>query len=89
MYTLYSTIVPCTMVQLCTISSLNANAKLRLERAEFVGCDVRTAGANRAQQAPVFPWADNVQRERAAWAATAFRNELQGRYGRKRAPRGG
>ena len=30
-------------------ASLNANAKLRLERAEFVGWDARTAGT-RAQQ---------------------------------------
>ena len=66
-------------------AALNANAKLRLERAEFVGWDARTAGANRAQQAR----ADNAQRERAAWAATAFRNERQGLYGGERAPRGG
>ena len=62
---------------------MNANAKLRLERAEFVGWDARTAGANRAQQAR----ADFAQRERAAWAATGFDRGRQGQYGGERAPR--
>ena len=65
-------------------AGLNANAKLRLERAKFVGWDARTAGANRAQQAR----ADFAQRERAAWAATGFDCGRQGYYGGGRAPRG-
>ena len=64
-------------------ASLNANAKLRLERAEFVGWDARTAGANRAQQAK----ADYAQRERCAWAAAAGASR-QGRCSGERAPRG-
>lgn len=65
-------------------AGLNANAKLRLERAEFVGWDARTADANRAQQAR----ADNAQRERCAWAAAGFDSGRPARYSGERAPRG-
>ena len=66
-------------------ASLNANAQLRLERAEFVGWDARTAGANRDHWQQVK--AEYAQRERCAWAAAANASR-QGRCGGERAPRG-
>ena len=47
---------------------LNANAKLRLERAEFVGWDRHTASARRAERER----REASQRATCAWAAAAF-----------------
>ena len=49
-------------------AGLNANARLKLERAEFVGWDARSAAMRRAERA------DRAQArwERCAWASAAF-----------------
>ena len=49
-------------------AGLNANARLKLERAEFVGWDARSAAARRAGRAG----SEHARRERCAWASAAF-----------------
>ena len=49
-------------------AGLNANARLKLERAEFVGWDARSAAARRAGRAG----SAHARRERCAWASAAF-----------------
>lgn len=49
-------------------AGLNANAKLKVERAEFVGWDARTAGERREQQAR----RERARRAAAAWASAAW-----------------
>ena len=49
-------------------AGLNANARLKLERAEFVGWDARSAAARRAGRAG----SSYARRERCAWASAAF-----------------
>ena len=49
-------------------ASLNANAALKVERAEFVGWDARTAGDRRAEQ-DRREWA---RRARCDWASAAY-----------------
>ena len=49
-------------------AGLNANARLKLERAEFVGWDARTANERRAQQAR----RSNARRARCEWASAGF-----------------
>ena len=44
---------------------LNANAKLKIERAEFVGWDARTARARHAEQAR----REHARRQTCAWAS--------------------
>ena len=48
--------------------TLNANAKLKLERAEFIGWDARTARARNAEEAN----RAGAARAAFAWGATAY-----------------
>ena len=47
---------------------LNANAKLKIERAEFVGWDARTARARHAEEAR----REHARRQTCAWASAAY-----------------
>ena len=62
-------------------AALNANAKLKVERAAFVGWDARTAGEWRAQQAQ----RANAQRARCEWASAGF-DHAGATFGSNRAP---
>ena len=55
-------------------AGLNANARLKLERAEFVGWDARSAAARRAGRAG----SEHARRERCAWASAAYEAPRQG-----------
>ena len=55
-------------------AGLNANAALKLERAEFVGWDARSAAARRAGRAG----SEHARRERCAWASAAYEAPRQG-----------
>ena len=55
-------------------AGLNANARLKLERAEFVGWDARSAAARRAGRAG----SEHALRERCAWASAAYEAPRQG-----------
>ena len=62
---------------------LNVNAKLRLERAEFVGWDAHTAGAQRAERER----REASRRATCAWAAAAFERPREGPFASGRFPR--
>ena len=64
-------------------AALNANAKLKVERAEFVGWDARTAGERRAQQER----RENSRRERCAHASAAYERAREGMFDASRFPR--
>jgi hypothetical protein len=49
-------------------AGLNANARLKLERAEFVGWDARSANARRGERARY----EHARRTECAWAAAAY-----------------
>jgi hypothetical protein len=49
-------------------AGLNANARLKLERAEFVGWDARSANATRAERARY----EHARRADCAWARAAY-----------------
>ena len=55
-------------------AGLNANAKLKLERAEFVGWDARTARARHAEQAN----REHARRHTCAWASAAYERRSDG-----------
>ena len=54
--------------------ALNANAKLKLERAEFVGWDARTARARHADEAN----REHARRHTCAWASAAYERRSDG-----------
>ena len=55
-------------------AALNANAKLKLERAEFVGWDARTARARHADEAN----REHARRHTCAWASAAYERRSDG-----------
>ena len=64
-------------------AGLVANAKLKIERAEFVGWDARTANERRAQQAR----RSNARRERCEWASAGYDRPRDGQFDPTRFPR--
>ena len=64
-------------------AGLVANAKLKVERAEFVGWDARTASERRAQQAR----RSNARRARCEWASAGYDRPRDGQFDPARFPR--
>ena len=64
-------------------AALNANAKLKLERAEFVGWDARTARARHAEQAN----REHARRHTCAWASAAYDRRRDNAHDPSRFPR--
>ena len=64
-------------------AALNANAKLKLERAEFVGWDARTARARHAEQAN----REHARRHTCAWASAAYDRRRDNTHDPSRFPR--
>ena len=63
-------------------AALNVNAKLRLERAGFVGWDAHTANSRRAERER----RDESRRATCAWASAAFDRAREGPFAQGRFP---
>ena len=64
-------------------AALNANAALKVERAEFVGWDARTAGERSARERR----REHMRRSAFAWASAAYERGRDGTFDSSRFPR--
>ena len=64
-------------------AALNANAALKVERAEFVGWDARTAGERSARERQ----REHARRSAFAWASAAYERGRDGTFDSGRFPR--